>query len=69
MKRILNVYLLSSVVALGMAWTSCERCATCERYDVQRDSTFTSEICNNRQKVFNDEIRVYEKNGYSCTTD
>ncbi len=69
MKLLIKGMLLTAALGTVLSWTACERCSTCERYDTALDSTMTSEICNDRPKVYDDEIRVYEKNGWTCSDD
>mgnify|MGYP001562981812 CR=1 FL=1 len=69
MKRLIKGILVITALGTVSSWTACERCTTCNRYDLALDSTMTSEVCNDHPKVYDDQIRIYEKNGWTCADE
>jgi hypothetical protein len=63
-----KVFVLGLVAAVGIAFSSCEKCATCTSIS-EHPATFgdelTEQVCG-KGRNYEDNITIYTRSGWEC---
>lgn len=51
-----------------IAFTSCEKCATCTNYDNDRDTTLSEKFCE-KGHVYDNGLKTYEASNWNCVEE